>query len=217
MKLAELLLNQKIIVQLIWGEQKIEFYSEVIEKESELVYITPYIHNGNALELNVTLDKSVICNVFTDDPITKQRISWKGIELTSVNKNNGIIYCLRTHSYNAVSNLDDRRLYERIEVQLDAVVLGDDAEEIGITIHDISDTGVSFYASEYYEPKSQQLRIKFSDEIGNITYDISLECAISRVNKEPGRTTVGCRLLGENINYKIYELLKRLSIKKVKE
>lgn len=207
MKLVELLQNQNIIVQLLWGEQKIEFYSEVIEKNETAVFITPYVHNGQVLELNVTLDKGVICNVFTDEPVTKQRISWKGIELTTVKKNNDIIYCLKAHSYNAVSNNDDRRLHERTAVQIDACILDDN---IGVTIHDISDTGLSFYAPKSFEPTPQQLNIYFTDEIGEIEHKVKVTCTISRVAEEENRNVIGCKLLGENKDYQIYELLKRL-------
>jgi len=81
MKLTDLLEKQRLTVQLLWGEQKIEFFSNVIEKEESEVYISPYLHNGSELELNVTPDKGVICNVFTNDPSTRHRISWKNIEL----------------------------------------------------------------------------------------------------------------------------------------
>ena len=68
MKLVELLQNQNIIVQLLWGEQKIEFYSGVTGREGEVVYVTPYIHNGSELQLNVTEGRhGVVCNVFADN------------------------------------------------------------------------------------------------------------------------------------------------------
>ena len=88
MKLADLLLNQSLVVQIVWGEQKIEFPSNVVEIQDEMAYITPYLHNGSALQLSITEGAGVVCNVFTDSTVTGQRISseegadtQKGIEV----------------------------------------------------------------------------------------------------------------------------------------
>lgn len=210
MKLVELLQNQNIIIQLAWDKQKIEFFSKVIDKDETSIYVTPYMHNGDELELNITSESSVICNIFADDPTNEQRISWKGLSLTTVKKNNKIVYCLRAHSFNAVSNLDDRRLHERVEIQVDGRLLDSEDGDVTITIHDISDNGISFYVPGDYVPKSQQLNISFTDSIDARIFDIQAICAVTRVAKEEGCTLLGCRVLKENDNYRIYELLKRL-------
>ena len=210
MKLVELLQNQKIVVQLLWGEQKIEFTSNVIDNDGTAAYITPYIHNGKELDLNVTPDKGVVCNIFTDQPVTKQRISWKGIELTTVSRDNKTIYCIKTRSYNAVASIDDRRLNERTEIDVDGRLIDEQFGEISVTVHDISDTGISVYAPVTYAPKSQQIYITFTDCVGDAFYNIKRSCSISRVSKESGHNIIGCRVLGENKDYQIYELLKRL-------
>ena len=211
MKLTELLQKQNIIVQLLWEEQKIEFSSSVISNvDSTSVYITPYVHNGKELELNVTSDKGVVCNVFADHPVTNNRISWKGVELTTVNRDGSIVYSVSTRSYNAVASVDDRRLNERIPVNIDARLLDEQNGDIGVTIRDISGTGISFYASETYVPKSQQVTVSFTDNIGESVYSVKAECTISRVSKADGHNIIGCKLIGENKDYKVYELLKRL-------
>lgn len=210
MKLVELLQNQEIIIQLVWNEQKIEFYSNVIDKDDTSIYVTPYIHDGYELELNIASDSNVTCNIFTDDPNTDQRISWKGLSLATVNRNNETVYCLKTHSYNAVSNLDDRRLHERVEVQVEGRILDSKDGDISITIHDISDNGIAFYVPGDYASMSQQLRISFTDTIDERIFDIQVVCTVSRVNNEGERTLVGCSVLENNNNYRVYELLKRL-------
>lgn len=172
MKLAELLQNQEIIIQLVWDEHKIEFYSKVIEKDETSIYVTPYVHNGYELELNIVSDSSVVCNVFTDNPTTEQRISWRGLSLATVNRDSKTVYCLKAHCYNAESNLDDRRLHERVEIQVAGLLLDSERGDIDITIHDISDNGISFYVPGDYELKSQQLSISFTDTIDERIFDI---------------------------------------------
>lgn len=214
MKLTELLTNQKVNVQLLWGEQKIEFASYVTEKEDGAVYVTPYLHRDSALELNITRDKGVVCNLFADHPATKRRISWKNVELTTVNRDNGMVYCIKTYGFNTIALPDDRRLHERILMQVDAIIQdGKDGDEERVTIRDISDIGLSFYTRKGFQPKSQQIVVNFSDMIEQRVYDIQVECTISRISVEEDHNVIGCRLIGENKNYQIYGLMKRLRAK----
>ncbi len=214
MKLTELHRDQKIIVQLMWGEQKIEFPSEVIEREDDVVYVTPYIHNGSVLKLHVNGDKGIVCNLFTDDSSTGQRVSWRGVELTTAERNGRTVYGLKTFGFNNLSNLDDRRMHTRVPMQLMAQLYdGIQTEGIRIIIRDISDTGISFYAPESFEQKTAQVIVAFEDKIDEREFNIKVECAISRIERENGHILAGCRLVGENKNYQIYGLIKRLKSK----
>lgn len=212
MKLVELLHNQEIIIQLVWDKHKIEFISKVIEKDETSIYVTPYIHNGHELELNVASDNNVVCNIFADDPANKQRISWKGLSLTTVNRADKTVYCLNAHGYNAVSTIDERRLHERIKSYVEGHLFDGEDGDISITLHDISDNGIAFYVPGYFEPKSQQFNVSFTDSIDDRIFNISIVCAIARISNEENRTLVGCRVLDDN-NYRVYELLKRLRMK----
>lgn len=216
MKLTELLTSQRIIIQLSWGEQKIEFFSDVVEKYEDYIFVTPYIHNGSPLELNVTNDKGVICNIYADNPVTNQRVSWKGVELTTTSRNSRTLYCIKTRGFNTVAMPDDRRLNERVIVDISGIVY-DGANDDGtyVTIHDISDVGVSFYAPDSFKAKSPQIMVTFTDNIEKRIFDVKVECSISRTGVEGGRTIVGCRTLGDNKDYKLYGLMRRLISKNV--
>lgn len=211
MKLTEMQLNQNMIVQLVWGEEQIEFFADVVAKDEMAVYVTPYIYNCKELELNVVEGKGVICNIFMDDPNTKQRISWRNIELTTVHRNDRIVYCLRTHEFNSISNVDDRRYDDRIIVELEATVLDDsDGDGIKVIVHDISDVGISFYAKNSFNPETPHLKIAFTDIVHGKEYDVQVECAISRISHEDGHVRVGCRTTKENKEYNLYRFMKYL-------
>lgn len=215
MRLVELVLKQEVIVQLTWGDQKIEFSSEVIDKVEDTVLVTPCLHNGSALELNVNGDKGVFCNVFANKPISNQRVSWKNVELSTIDRNNSICYCLKTRGFNNVANPDDRRIHERVIVDVDGQVFNEQANEGGtrITVHDVSDIGLSFYVANGFAPKSNKVVVAFTDSVGARIFDILVECSVSRTNSDNGRVIVGCRVDGENRNYKIYSLIRRLATK----
>lgn len=214
MKLVELPENQRLSIQLLWGEQKIEFFSNVIEKDDSAVYVSPYFHNGSELELNVVQGKGVICNIFTNDPSTKHRISWKNIGLTTIVRNDKMLYCLKTNGYNHIAKHADRRIHDRLIVKTKGRVFdGQASEGVDIIVHDISDIGISFYAPKTFLAKTHQLNICFSDTISEKTFDVSVECTIARTASRAGNQFVGCRIKTENKDYQLYCFMKRLGAK----
>lgn len=214
MKLVELLENQRITVQLLWGEQKIEFFSNVIEKDDSSVYVTPYLHNGSALELNGIQGKGIICNLFTNDYTNNHRISWKNVELSTVTRKEKVMYCLKTNGYNHVAKHDDRRTHDRQVVQVKGQVFESQSDKgVDIIVHDISDIGISFYAAKTFSPSTHQLIIKFSDEINGKRFDIKAECSIARTTDRAGNVFVGCKITKENKDYQLYGFIKRIKEK----
>lgn len=214
MKISDLQMNQRVIIQLILGEKKIEFFADVIEHNQEVLYLTPYVHDGKELELDTTHIKGIICNMFADDLINKQRVSWKSIALTTVNRNGRTMYCIKTHGFNNIANHDERRLHDRVPVNMEGLAYFDQAEEsTDVVIHDISDVGIAFYVPEDFEPKSQQLTITFSDHIGEQNYDIKISCQIARVGSDESGTIMGCQIMGDNKEYHLYNYLKLLLYK----
>lgn len=214
MKLLELIENQRLTIQLLWGEQKIEFSSNVIEKDDSSVYVSPYLHNGAELELNVVQGKGVICNLFTNDPLTKHRISWNNIELTTVVRNDNMVYRLKTNGYNHTAKHADRRKHDRLIVHTKAKVFDKDSNEgVFIIVHDISDVGISFYAPKTFIAKTHKFTIIFSDTIKDKTFDVNVECTIARVINNAENRFYGCKIVKENKNCQLYCFMKRLGAK----
>lgn len=216
MKLAELLLNQNINIQFAWGDEKIEFPSDVVENSGDAVYVTSYKHNGAALKLNITDGAGVVCNVFADNPATGQRISWRNVELTTVENKDRTLYCIKTRGFNNVASPDDRRNNERTVIDISGTVTDTSSGEItNITVHDISGVGISFYAPKTYSPKIQQVIVTFTDIIEARMFDVKVECLISRTKIEEDHITVGCKFVTENRDYQLYRLIKHLKGKAV--
>lgn len=215
MKLTELLINQNVNIQLEWGIQKIEFMSSVLDLDEDMVYVTPYVHNGSFLELNVTPDKEVTCNVFADNPLTGQRLSWRNIELTTITRKNQSVYSLKTNGFNHIANNEDRRLHARTIIMADGQMF-EPTSEVGVNIkvRDISDIGISFEVPQVNEPKSPHIIIKFVDTIDNRTFDVKAECAIARTEILDDKLFIGSRIVGENKDFQLYSFMRRLKEKK---
>lgn len=214
MKLSELLINQKVIVQLLWGEQKIEFMADVLDNDGTYAYLSSYLHNGTVLELNVSPGRGVVCNVFADNTVTGQRVSWKNVELTTIKRNSSLIYAIRTFGFNYVANEDERRFNKRIEVGVKGQLFDGKSDiSTSITVHDISDVGISFTATGNYMPESSQITIMFTDKVDERFYDVKVDCTVLRTENRDGNTFIGCKIIGENKDYQLYGFMKRLSEK----
>lgn len=211
MKLTDMFVKHRLQIQLLWGEQKIEFPSEIMDNDGSAIYVRPYYHHGSVLELNVVPDGGVICNLFTDDPATRQRVSWKNVELTTLSRNEETMYRISTKDFNNAARQDDRRQHERMVVQVKGMVTDEESEErVNIIVHDISDIGVSFYAPLSYTPKTAQVIVEFSDYIDDKDFEMKLECAIARIDAKAGNAFVGCKIVKENKDFKLYGFMKRL-------
>ena len=207
-------INQSIMVQLVWGEQRIEFATDVLEQDSNGVIIAPYLHNNAQLELNVTWDKPVVCNIFATNPLNQQRISWKNVELVTMKRGEAIVYHIKSNAYNAMAIHDDRRKNARVIVRVKGQVYDTSGGYyLDVLIHDISDVGISFYAPSSFTPLTPQLIVVFTDVVNDKQFDLKVDCVISRTHKKAGNNFYGCRIVGEKRDYLLYGFLKRLNEK----
>lgn len=214
MKLSDLALKHKVTIQLIWGEKTIEFVSEVLINDAVGLYVSPYFHNDEPLELNVKTDSGVQCNVYTTNPVSKHRVSWKNVLLTTEKKNDECMYLLKTSGFNQIAISDDRRGDNRMVVQLPAKVKEAGTEsELDIIVHDVSDVGISFYAPKAFAPQSFQFSVSFQAIVDEKTFNVKVDCASVRTAQRAGNTFVGCKIVGENKDYLLYCFLMRMKMK----
>lgn len=214
MKLTELYANQRVAIQLMWGEQKIEFFSTIIANDGTASYGTAYIHNGSPLNINVVPGNGISCNLFADDISTGHRVSWKNIELTTVERDGKPAYCFKTFGFNNNANHDDRRLHARTIIQVKGTAYEKNPDEgVDILVHDISDIGISFFAPKGFNPGSHQVTVAFMDRIDDRRFDVKVECTITRSVAKDDQLFVGCKIMGENKDYRLYGFIKRLKAK----
>ena len=210
MKLNELPLGYKIIVQINLGEQQIEFESVVIERDMEGVVISPYMHQGQAIKLNVDAGNGIICNIFADDPDNMQRISWKNVEVKTKDGKTGPVYVVKTRGFNTFAKQDERRKNSRVMVRRNGHVTDSlSGVQTDVLIHDISDVGISFYAPKTFSPKSNKFLIEFTDAVEGKDFDIKVECNVARVQDKPGMDFYGCRVT-TNKDFILYGFMRRM-------
>lgn len=218
MKLNELLMNQQVAVQFNVGDEVIEFHSNVMDRNSEGIYINPYIHNGKPLELNIDTDDNVICNIFADDQAADKRVSWRNVSLTTANQDSQILYFVKTSKFNELSNNDERRRNERMPVKKAAKLYDNGSGKyMTIVVNDVSENGISFLANSKYVPSSYQLDMIFEDSIAEKMFKLKVSCSVERTETKEGNMLYGCSIKGENKDYLLYVLFKKLSYKQYKK
>lgn len=218
MKLSEMVINQKVIVQIIWGGKTLEFPFVVLGRVEDGVSIMPYEHDGRLLEFNIDYNSGVLCNIYTDDINNQSRVSWKNVTVTTETRDRGVMYIIKTSVFNQMSKNDERRLNDRMVIRKNGQIINDNNEKpVDIMVHDISDAGLSFYAPTGYMPRSNQVKIVFGDSIDGKEYNIKIDCTIARTENKLGTVFYGCKIMGDNRDYLVYGFMKRLSKKSHKE
>lgn len=211
MKLVDLFIGQRVVIQMTWGEQKIEFFSNVIAQEENGIIITPYMHHDSPLELNVDGLSDVVCNLFASLADNNQRRSWKNVELKTVNRNKDIVYFISTKGFNHMSKHDDRRKHDRMIIHKQGKVYdAGSGKETSIMIHDVSDIGISFFTATSYQPRSNQLTVVLVDKVNNKDFSMKVECSPVRRHVQNGMMFWGCRTIKENKDYLLYCFLVRM-------
>lgn len=214
MKISDLVIGQRVVIQILWGEQKIEFFSDVLDVASAGAFVSPYMHNDSPLELNIDNESKVCCTIYANTRDNNQRRSWKNVELQTIERDGEKVYFIKTSGYNHVSKHDDRRQHERINIHKSGKVYDPDTNKYTeIRINDISDIGISFYVAPSFQPESQQLVITFNDSINDKNFDMKVNCTTVRNQKDKGMVLWGCRITGENKDFLLYGFLTRLAKK----
>lgn len=212
MKLQNLIGAKNLILQIIWGEKNIEFSTEIVDRDDEGIYVTPYMHNKTPLELNINMQSGVVCNLFGDSPDTGKRISWRNIELSTTNYCGSLVYYLKTSIYNSHARIDERRVEDRVRITKTAELFDPISKKtVVVRVNDVSDGGIAFYAPATFQPETNLFVIKFSDVVNDQEFELTVKCKVVRTKKMPGTVFYGCRVLEDNTEYLLYGCLMRLS------
>lgn len=212
MVIQDLCYAKNVIIQLVWGDQMIEFDTDVFDRDDAGVYVTPYLHNGQPLVMDIEPISGVICNVFANNPEDNKRISWRNIELHTVQKKGETAYFLKTNSYNILAKLDERRKEDRIVITKRGTVWDEKRNDfVEIRIHDISNKGISFYAPTSFSPTSNIMRVSFQDLVNGDIFSFDLNCKVLRTRRQAGNIFYGCVLMENNQDYFLYGCLKKMT------
>lgn len=215
-ELQRLAISQKILVQIIWGEKQLEYSTEIVGVDEDGVYVNPYLYNDKPLEINISVQSHVVCNIFTDD-VDGKRIGWRNIELETLQQGGRIIYYLTTAQFNRLSGGEERRNNERIVVNKKGSLLDKERGKYKeIRIYDVSDNGISFYIANEIFTDGQIFDLYFGADADGQMFDVKVKCRIVRKIYKIGLSFYGCEIVESNKDYLLYGCTLRMEKKKNK-
>lgn len=205
LEMHEMTIAKKVIVQMVWGDNIIEYETTVIGVDEDGAYVKPFIHNGKPLELNIQLQSHVVCNAFTDDEHERRRVGWRNIGLETVQQGDRIIYYLSTSQFNRIAGEEERRDNERTVVNKTGSLLDKNHSKYKeIRIYDVSDNGISFYVANEFFSDGEIHEIYFTDYVNGQLFEMKLKSKIVRRIFKAGLSFYGCEVVESNRDFLFY-------------
>lgn len=212
MKLSGLLGAKNVIVQLVWGERMLEFPTNICRAHEEGIVVQPYRVQGEVLNLEIGQTSHVVCNLFADSPEDGSRIAWRSLNVKTLVTQGECFYHMTASDFKKLSNSEDRRKDHRITVNRKAFLkekgVSKDREVI---VHDISDTGISFFAPLDFSTASNIVYLYFHDQVEEHIFDMNIECEIVRREKKAGNQFFGCKIKHVSNDYLVYGYMKKMA------
>lgn len=202
--------NQKIEIEIMWGDKVFTIPSTVVGKQNTNVLLKPYSMNGTEIRVHENA-RDFMFNIYTIDPKTHFRVGWNDVELRSTEYKGVHYYICSTKNYLLYANDSERRNQIRTRINLTGTATEIENKKSHVVhIHDISATGIAFLASKDHEFEKIHLRIEFSEVINEEDYSFSIRAQIVRTDTmEDGRVLYGCKFLETPQDLLMYVFLKR--------
>lgn len=209
MLLQDLSKDKEIMVQVIWGEKKVEFLTHIVRMDTSAIYIAPYSFNGRLLELNIAPESDVHCHIFGENMVDHTRVVWRNVKLETVKSTDSIVYSITTMEYNKQSKCDERRAHIRLPLSKGGTVTDYMGVTTQVRTHDFSDNGISFYAPANFDPATAYLTLKFEEDVGTAHFNLKLDCKIVHRNIKNGTMFCGCEITACKNDYLLFGCMVR--------
>ncbi len=210
LRLQELKEGADVTVQMLWDHNALEFESTLVRKDELGIYIKPYMREEHAVHFDVFVTDSIQCNLFAAAR-TGGRVMWHDVELKSVDTPEGMLYRVSTRDFNQYSRPGDRRYHERRTSTVLAQVSDMAFAKAEVVLHDISDTGLSFYTDSPLTFGSDVINISFADTVNGECFRINTTVKVVRHYMEQGKAFYGCLMIDPSKDYQLYVFMHKLN------
>ena len=216
MHLTELQPGMPISLEINMNDSSYALPSSVISVKSNYILISPLSYNNKAIDLGGR--KGLTYNLYAIDPDSENRIVWRGVTLETVSYKNSDIestyYKVTINAFASLGALSDRRKNKRIVLDIPGWILFDvDDIQHQVTVHDISDHGVSFVTLENLDFPTNTFYMAFSDSANGKDFHLRFKCVIVRQLSQGLQTFYGCDIPTPTRDFLTYVFLKALESK----
>lgn len=213
MLISDIMPGAPISIELAVADATYEMPSSIVASKPGYILIAPFTLNGTVI--NLEDNKDMLFNVYTIDPSTRNRVVWKNVHLETITyKSSSFVsayYKISTSSFASLSSTCDRRASNRITIDIPGYVTPNtESNPIPITIHDISDKGLSFKGSQELEFQLSNGYITLSDQANGKEFNLNFKFIKIRSTPVGEDIIYGCMVPSPSREYLTYVFLKKL-------
>lgn len=233
MKLQDLKVGEKITLEVVWGISVYPIPTMVVASTEEGTIIKPFVVLGTVLELGSEQFRDMHYNINGVTPVTKEKVSWKNVNVQTKVLKDVTYYIIRTKEDAEYGNRQERREHPRMTLDLKGTatviteeealgkdknkadnmvdnILGIQAVQHEIRVHDISDSGISFYTHKDVEFMGHYVKIEFGDKVKNKYFESMVFCLPNRCEDKGEWRLYGCDINRTAGDLLLYVFLKRM-------
>ena len=215
MTLQDLKSGDKVTIEIVQLNETEDLTSTVIGSNDTGVLVAAYKKDGVVFELNSRKNKNCTFNLYCVDEHTGERRIWKGITIATVNHKQLSMYAVVVSNFGRYGDSGERRQTSRMRIDINGVITqGSEKERHYITVHDISDNGISFVAPELDRQIEGDLRILMDDQIRGHYFRLEIPCQCVRRQKMENQTLYGCKIITADKGLMEYISLKRMEMRR---
>jgi len=213
MLISDIMPGAPISIELAVADATYEMPSTIVASKPGYILIAPFTLNGTVI--NLEDNKDMLFNVYTIDPSTRNRVVWKNVHLETITyKSSGFVsayYKISTSRFASLSSTCDRRASNRITINIPGYITPNtESNRIPITIHDISDKGLSFTGPIELDFLLSNGLVTISDQANGKEFNLNFKCIKIRSTPAGENNMYGCMVPAPSREYLTYVFLKKL-------
>lgn len=215
MKIQDLRKGDKATIEVVRATGAVEIPATIVGSNDAGALLSPYTSNGNVIELNSKKLRNSVVSLYCVDEATGERQAWKGITVTTVHHNGLTLYAAVINSFSKYGVSSERRENRRMQVDKIATVANGITKQISsVTLHDISDNGISFVTTEDMRSAGGHMKVIFDDNVRDHYFRLELPCEYVRQQAVDGNILYGCRIVASDKRFLEYVNLKRMEMRR---
>lgn len=211
MELTDLEEGDSVVLEIRWGEHPYEIGTTVVGTRDGALLVLPFKYKGTVLDLGSVHFRNMFFNLYGMDKKEDTRLVWRNVQIEAKKHKNEILYAVRAASSRKFPAVSDRRQNKRMLLDIRAkVISSEDGKGIPVVLHDVSDSGLSFYAKKGLQFTQKVIRLEFEDTVHGHAFHLAIDSRFVRRLEKDGQDLIGCQILKSDRNFLSYVCLKKM-------
>ena len=211
MELTDLEEGDSVVLEIKWGDHPYQIGTTVIGRKDASLLVLPFKYKGTVLDLGSVHFRNMFFNLYGMDKKSDTRLVWRNVQIEAKMYKNEMLYAVRTSSSRKFPAVSDRRQNKRMLLDIRAkVISAEDGRGIPVVLHDVSDSGLSFYVKRGQQFTDKVIRLEFDDTVHGHSFHLAIDSRFVRRVEKDVQDLVGCQILKSDRDFLSYVCLKKM-------